>query len=224
MSVFYKPNDEVLSKQYWARPANKNQGDADVDTVYRAVGYALSRWENVEETLEQVFVNVCETERSSSNPIKRAFGAVESGSVRRNMILAAAAAFLGHLWEDKDIRLSFFRVIEAVSFASKRRDDIAHGTVQNFRDKEPFGGHGAFLLPAMYNTGRTKTYVHNDGIDPLYFTFTDFRFTSEDINDIAGRFQKLDNAVAYLSGFMRKLDDGTILFARAVKGEPVIKI
>ena len=76
----------------------------------------------------------------------------------------------------------------------------------------------------MYNTGRTKAYAYNDGTDPLYFTFTDFRYTSVDINDIADRFQKLNNAVAYLTGFLRKLDDGTILFARAVKNDPVLKI
>jgi hypothetical protein len=166
---------------------------------------------------------VAESDSNSSSPVRRAFGAIDSGGQRRKMILAAAAAYFGQLWEDKDIRKGFYRVIEMVGEASRRRDDIAHGKVHNFTGEPPTGGFGAFLLPANYNTDRTKAYTYNDGTDPLYFTFTDYRYTSAQINEFAAKFQELSRSVAYLAGHIRKLDDGSILFARAIKGDPYLK-
>ena len=219
---FYEPNVEVLAKPHWKRPDNKNKGDPNDDVVYKAVGVALTNWEKLEETLAVLFLSVTEQTNSSTNPVKRAFGAVESSGTRRKMLLAAADAYFGVDWDDKEIRLSFFRVIEAVGFASQRRDDIAHGKVYHF-NKEP--NFGAFLLPANYNTDRTKawTYSSESETDPLFFTFTQFRYTSDDINEFAKRFEQLSNSIGYLTGFIRKLDDGTILFSRAVKGMPFLE-
>ena len=98
---------------------------------------------------------------------------------------------------------------------------MAPSTISLGRDINVWWLRRVFLLPANYNTERTKPYAYNDGTDPLYFTFTNYRYTSEQIGDFCKKFEKLNQSVAYLAGFIRKLDDETILFARAIKGQPV---
>jgi hypothetical protein len=39
----YSP--DVFLERYWKRPEAKMQGDADGDSIFRAVGYALTNWE-----------------------------------------------------------------------------------------------------------------------------------------------------------------------------------
>jgi hypothetical protein len=222
MTSFYEPKSHVLAKPYWERPNPQKMGDPDNERIFQAVGSALSNWERAEEALSSLFLAVTEQDNYSANPVKRAFGSIDSSSVRRKAILAAAEAYFSDDWEDKDVRLPFFKVLEAVSFASKRRDDIAHGTVSRHRvDGKPFG---SFLQPPHYNTERTKAYARLDEDDPLYFLFTDFRYVSADISAFDTKFQELGAAIHYLAGFIRKLDDGSILFVRAIRGDPVLKI
>ena len=51
--------------------------------------------------------------------------------VQSKAILAAAEAYLSmyHYWENKGAKRVITEVVEAVGFASKRRDDVAHGIV-----------------------------------------------------------------------------------------------
>src|SRR5262249_21389834 len=149
----------------------------------------------------------------SASPIRRAFGVVNSSSTRRQMILAAAEAYFGESWDDKNVRGSFSRVLEAISFASRRRDDIAHGIARRITlDQKPLGW---FLFPANYNTERTKAFGR-DKSDPLYFTFTEFRYTSDQIKDFARKFGELKLLVFTQTNLIRKLEDGSILSVKAV--------
>ena len=53
----------------------------------------------------------------------------------------------------------------------------------------------ASYLPANYNTERTKAFGSNDESDPLYFTFTDFGYTSAQIAEFANKFDELKSLV-----------------------------
>ncbi|MBR1272213.1 hypothetical protein JQ629_32545 [Bradyrhizobium sp. AUGA SZCCT0222] len=168
-----------------------------------------------------MFLVLTETPNMSYSPVKRAFGRVESGGTRRNMILSAAEAYFGQHWEDKNVRLSFSRILEAISYASKRRDDIAHGIAeQHIID----GRHtGWFLYPANYNTERTKPWLRaSDDDDDLFFTFTDYRFTASDIQEFAKRFRELELAVFKQTGLLPKSAHGVIHFVNAVSDNPGI--
>ena len=111
------------------------------------------------------------------------------------MILAAAEAYFGRHWDDKNVRVSFGRILGAISWASRRRDDVAHGNAKGITlDQKSFG---CFLFPANYNTERTKAFGSNDESDPLYFTFTDFGYTSAQIAEFANKFDELKKSLVF---------------------------
>lgn len=215
MARSYDPDKIPQFKRgYWNRPPNQDQGNEKSAPVFQAVGVALTAWERLEEKIARMFLAIVEAQMSSADPTRRAFGAIESSATRRTMILAAAEAYFGRHWDDENIRVSFGRVLEAVSFASKRRDDIAHGIVEgNILDGKSFGH---FLFPANYNTGRTVPFATNIESDPLYFTFTHFRYTSADILEFAHKFGELRNLVSAQTGLIQKSASGEILFVKAV--------
>ena len=106
-------------------------------------------------------------------------------------------------------------MIETVTLASKRRDDIAHGIVHHVR-----GGdveEGAFLFPPYYNSGGTSAYVVGDGSTSMWFA--DFRFTSADILETEKRFGELKTIITdqYIINTARG-SDGAIPFIEAVTG------
>jgi hypothetical protein len=228
MGVLMKPsqplinikNIPTLQRGYWSRPAAKAKGDATVDPVYRAVGRALSQWEMLEQNLANLFLVVCECPNHSANPVRRAFGAIENGTLRRAAIREAAMCHFGQHWDIPAVQKSFGALIEAVSFASKRRDDIAHGIVQQIGlDRIDYG---AFLFPQYYNSARTKPYiVVGDGPPtPPDFRFMDYRFTSSDILEFEKRFGDLKQVVVQFANLSGRGKADKIPFVAAVTGEP----
>jgi hypothetical protein len=107
-------------------PTSENRGDVQSATVHEAVGYALSNWELMEEKLAELYLALA---GAPNDPVRRAFGSIESNSGRRKAIEAAAEAYFGRYWEDDEVRRAFRVLIKAVEWAAKRRDDIAHGIV-----------------------------------------------------------------------------------------------
>ena len=148
---------EIFSEAYWERPDAGNQGNPNASQVYEAVGFALTRWELMEEALAELYLALVGAPKASDNPTRRAFGSIESNSGRRKAIDAAAEAFLGQHWNDKDIRAAFVWITYFVGTASKRRDDIAHGIV--VRQVIDGKDYGYFLFPPDYNSLRTNIYV-----------------------------------------------------------------
>ena len=183
-----------LQNQYWKRPTPlKPQGDPTVDPVYAAVGRALSQWEKLEQRLATLFIVVTRASDSSNNAVRRAYGAIENGTLRRKAIIAAAEVHFGASWQPH-VEEAYNKLIDAVSRASKLRDDIAHGIVQHFKFNNI--DYGAFLFPPYYNTGRTTPYLTNDD-GPPDFGWSDFCFTSEDILGIERRFGELKQIIAH---------------------------
>ncbi len=207
----------LFQKSYWKRPPNANQGDPEGTIVYKSVGFALTNWERAEEKLGGLYLRLVRAPEESYDAIRRAYGSIESNSARRKAIDAAAEAYFGTEWDNEDTRRAFLRLTEAIGFASKLRDDIAHGIVlgQQMDDVH----YGYFLFPPDYNTARTNLFADPDGGDPLYHTMTKYRFTSEQIKSTGDKFQELHNAIGYHSGLIQS---GLATFIRAVKGIDIL--
>ena len=144
-------NVPCLQEKYWKRPTDpKPQGDPNVDPVYAAVGRALSQWERLEQQLATLFIVVTRASDSSGNAVRRAYGAIENGTLRRKAIIAAAEVHFGASWQPH-VAKAYNKLIDAVSGASKLRDDIAHGIVQHFKLNDI--DYGAFLFRERARNG-----------------------------------------------------------------------
>jgi hypothetical protein len=131
-----------------------------------------------------IFPSLIETANSAA---ARAYGAVESNSGRRKVILAAAEVFFGKDWEGV-VKKAFTRLIDAVEWAASRRDDIAHGIVTRWNVDAVDRGY--FHTPPRYNTGRTHAFIDVERVetDRLATTQAKYLYTSEDINGIGEKF------------------------------------
>jgi hypothetical protein len=121
----------------------------------------------------------------------RAYGSIFGNSGRRTAVRAAAEAYFGAYWEEKAVKKSLNDIVNAVEWASARRDDVAHGVV--------LGGitidgvkYGSFHVPPEYNTSRTHL-----NMQPASQSFLRerYRYTSEDIMTFAAKFSELRNAI-----------------------------
>ena len=201
----------IFTEQFWKRPAPQSKGDDDPKLLYRAIGEALSQWEHVDQRLADLFLAFT-SERSSDDAVKRAirraYGSIISTAGRREAIRVAAEIHCVPLtiWhgamllsspdlpDAKEIEGKLLDILNAAQWASKLRDDIAHGLVMEGIERvtrrddkiikeEEFG---SFLMPPEYNTGRTLP--HHDSSPEEKHLAASFRarycYKSTDINVI----------------------------------------
>jgi len=136
------PND------IWAMPAPVTKGDAELTTVWAAVGEALSYWEWVEGHLALVF-NELVSEKWSA-PAHRAYGSIVAFKGRSDLIKSAGEIFFvmnldEALWDKLKATLN------VLGRASPRRNDIAHGIAQPLTGRAT---DGFALMPGFYATNR----------------------------------------------------------------------
>lgn len=219
------PDDEtnVWSKSYWNEPDLKIFGDQDPDKIRFAVGHALSNWEYVEEEISLLFMQLteCEPNSQSYTVVRRSFGAVDISSQRRKMLAAAAQVYFDEHWTKASG--TFKKLIETIARASRRRDNIAHGTVIDsiasgnsghivIRSIQPGIGfkagdvknRGAFLVPASYNTERNFLPNEQDDDNILGFLPGIYRYTSEDILMFSEKFRTLKVAIVRYQQSIKK--------------------
>ncbi len=131
MSELEQKIPNVFVEKTWKQPTVNPlmRGDDGVDPIYAAVGAALSRWETVEINLAQLFIVLCQPQSSIiGTKFERAFGSVESSASRRGMIRAVAEVYFDSLPSETSQRKELQKVLQAVQWASRRRDEIAHGS------------------------------------------------------------------------------------------------
>jgi hypothetical protein len=135
-------------------------------------------------------------------------------------VMAAAEVYFGNYWDSKRVRQSLTDIINAVQWASKRRDDIAHGTIigRIVIDGESYGG---FLVPPEYNTGRTFAFMGDDA-DPLRFIRAKYRYTASNIMEWQSKFGLLREAIWDYT-IKIKRQDGRLPFADALLASPADK-
>jgi hypothetical protein len=214
----------VFKKDYWDRPAISPKGDDAPQTLHEAVGYALSNWEEADQEMADLFlIFTCEAGtqevgRQVRNAVQRAYGSIISNSGRRSALEAAAEVYFQPWWDNKPVKQSLVGVLNAIGWASQRRDDIAHGIVSPFirgvvRDlsgriikEEDFG---CFLMPPEYKTDRTHAYIQ-DVAHPSGAMKARYCFTSKDIRQFGFQFLALRAAIQHYVSRVRKDKEGKI--------------
>jgi hypothetical protein len=173
-------------RRAWDRPDPAPQGDDSADALFSAVGEALSAWERVENQVANLFcifvgarVNV-----DKPAPAIRAYGAIISFTSRADMLQAAAAAyFLSHP-QIAGQQETWSNLLKELRGFANRRNDIAHGMVEqefNFKEER---SNGFFLVPGLYIS---KKYPTDE--PPAY------RFIGEQVKHFADEFSDLANSV-----------------------------
>lgn len=133
------------------------RGDAQDNIIFKAVGQALTEWEQLENACAQLFAVIVSTNRKRAYlaPAVRAYGTITSAATRKEMLVSAAKAyFSSRPTKAKKFAAEFDELMQAyIDFAS-RRNDIAHGRVQRVfltkRGVRP-AAIGMYLTPSFYS-------------------------------------------------------------------------
>lgn len=193
------PKNPIFGSEYWERSVPSKKGDQNPDDIYRAVGWALSQWEEADQELAGLFSVLSDVDDwFVIEGVRRAYGAIESNSGRRKAVEAVAEVFFGNYWGDKPVRQSLIGL----------RDDIAHGIVQPGLGMDDLD-YGYFHMPPRYNTGRSHAFSRKED-GPLRYLRAKYRYTANDIVLFGRKFIELRDTIhAYLISVIRK-EDGTV--------------
>lgn len=196
------PSD-YLNASFWQIAQRAEQGDEGADSVYHAVGEALTQWERLEIELAGLFGILVD---SASHAASRAYGVIVSARGRNEALERAGEVYfeLHH----PEHHLAFKNILRAVAYAAARRNDVAHGIVVTYADRSVPGG-GYYLVAAEYNSRKTDAFIdlNNDVYDPFAFARHRYALTSREIKEYRLRFATLSHVVAELS---RKLSSSAI--------------
>lgn len=181
----------------WDIPPLSIKGDAEANTIFTAVGRALTSWETLEETLAGIFAYfvAAETVVDYNSPAIRAYGSIAAFSGRKDMLDAAAKAFFHKNQNDADYA-EYTRLIKLACLFSPRRNEIAHGRV--VRDFEltvsgASANHGHFLFPSSYMARKNPIAEA-----PVY------KYTSRQIANFTDQFEELADKVAHFCWNLRQ--------------------
>jgi hypothetical protein len=131
----------------WDVQAFGGQGDPEANTLFASVGRALSRWEELEEDLADLFsgiVGSMQRVHDSTNPACRAYGSIPTFSVRADMLIAAADAFFANC-NQPELKIALQSLVKECRGFAARRNDIAHGSYRQISEV------GYVIEPAYYN-------------------------------------------------------------------------
>ncbi|MDD2915859.1 MAG: hypothetical protein PHP70_11140 [Gallionella sp.] len=181
------PLPKTHKQKAWERPEPKGIGDPKHETLWEAIGAALTTWELAEDVLASIFSHVVE---SKSSAAKRAFGAIQSHRGRTEALVAAAEVYFAvHQVSDElqeDLRL----LLDHFGYASARRNEVAHAVIVNF--KVSTVEHN-FLVPPEHSSKKSSAFKTKNGESSakLGVFQTDYRYTSQDIFGFASKFELL---------------------------------
>jgi hypothetical protein len=199
--------EDWTADAYWKQPIfdPSETGDPNEAGIFMAVGAALSRWEEMEDMLADMF-NMFGTDEKQSITSYSAqmglhmFGMIDSSSTRLKMLDVAASLYFAHWWNHKAVRDPYAKLLGAVSHASHRRNEIAHGRVtrvQVLRDAGPPKDSGAFLTSPRYAVNRNQPFYggkwHPD--DVLGIDRSKYRYRMSDIATFAQKFDLLGSKI-----------------------------
>lgn len=137
----------------WDRHPWPERGDDKPHEIWTSVGYALTRWEELEWMLARMFDTLVESPPNNVAAI-RAYGAVRTFEGRHAMLRQAAQAFFMK-YEAPTIEKDFNRLLGSTLQFAARRNDIAHGLVAGTLVAEHTGQNilpGWVLYPSHANT------------------------------------------------------------------------
>lgn len=187
----------------WDIPPPPKKGDASKSTTYEAVGLALSNWEFFEFDLGLMFITLLRANEGIA--ARRAYGSIITFRGRLEMIEAAAEAyFLVH--RAPRVKADFRSLMNRAQKYGARRNEIAHGRVQEFKLERRKKSDGWALYPSHFNsnkmtlsgTRRRKVYLHVHA--RLAVTQPRYVYTSTEISAFAAHFRELADETSKLLG------------------------
>jgi hypothetical protein len=171
---------------YWTRPPKSPKGEPDAKLIFHAVGEALTEWEIVELSFAHLFTVLIE---SPSYAAIRAYGSIISPGGRRDALRAASDVFFRGHNMPADEMADFDTLMNHVSLAVSRRNDIAHAMACLYDDGNEL--LGVFLVPPDYSTKKTDPFGNEFSSG---FIAVDYRYVSRDINSFCLKFRALKDA------------------------------
>jgi hypothetical protein len=173
----------------WDIPPPASVGDMEANSIFLAVGRALTEWEHVESALGQLFAFFVGAQISYPNnePAMRAYGSVVSFQGRASILEEAADGYF-HANPNPSLQDRFHQIVtvECRQF-SGRRNDIAHGRQQEAWQRDGRTGH--FLMPGHHSS---KGWRVSTAPTPKYL------YTSQEIDYFRQQFEHLYDKVAAL--------------------------
>jgi len=181
----------------WDIPPLPKKGDTSKSSTYEAVGLALSNWEEVEFGLGLLFRTLLRADMEIG--ASRAYGSVITFRGRIEMIEAAAEAYF-MIKRGPRVKADLSRLLNRTVKFGARRNEIAHGLVQDFKI-EPRKREGFALHPSYFNSNKRSligTRVRRMFLNiPLRRAVIRPRYvyTSVEIRDFAAEFKKLADEI-----------------------------
>jgi hypothetical protein len=217
--TFLAETNPVYTQTFWGRPVPRDFGDPDAEEIYRNVGYSLSQWEFADQALADLFLAFAFSGNVGTaqayNVARRAYGSIAGNAGRRNAVLAAAEAFFLDAWQKKPVRQSIINIVNAVQWASNRRDDIAHGIVWG-KIRTDGKDFGAFHMPPEYNTGRTHAFPQSG---TFAFSTAKYRYVAADIATFGDKFGELRRTIRGYADMIFENGDEVAALVRRLTGD-----
>jgi hypothetical protein len=166
----------------WDRRSGLSPPSPDAETLFLAVGRALTAWETFEAHLELLFERLLRVRERVI--LVRAYGTIVSFKTRLEMIQAAMVAHLT-VRPDDQLAVSYKAFHDAADGFSGRRNDIAHGHVVY----EFALASGYWLLPTFFATSKRK--IVRVVSAKVHSTIPTYMYAAGDIDYYAGQFRVL---------------------------------
>jgi hypothetical protein len=186
-----KREPEAPKPKPWDRPLWPSKGDDNMDTLYAAVGRALSQWERYEAHLAMLFsalVTGMETDIA-----RRAYCAVRTFEGRAEMLRAASEAYF-FTYPDTGLQERFKVVIKEAKLFSERRNEITHAVLDHWQPNPPVypllqePSWGLFPTAATF---KNRSFEKNS---------PEYCYTSVEINRLYDEFNRLTGEPASIAG------------------------
>jgi hypothetical protein len=191
-----------MTSNPWDPAPYPEQGEADVDHLFIAIGRALTEWELFEEALSWTFaILVTGRPGTPSLPAIHAYGTIVAFRGRSEMVEAAARSYEAEHSSSTAIAPLFDLLADAGRF-SGRRNEIAHGIAQPFFTREAMDRmeydledktepDGFILLPSSYNTKKHGLAKSAEWEDAHVYRRPKYGYTATPIRRYTAEFGKL---------------------------------
>jgi hypothetical protein len=213
MGALSRDSFRTLASGYWNAPVKspKRPGGVNIESIYCAVGHALSIWESVEVELSAMYSVVSEVNTlHASIMLRKTFGLIEANSGRRQALKYVLEQYLG-VYQLPEIKWIINILDQNLMEASHRRNEIAHGMALMFSpgvSKGREGMAGAYLIAPIYMTARNASTA--DAInDPQWAVTSTYCYTPADIDLMADKFAALKQHVIATTETFRKDESKT---------------
>jgi hypothetical protein len=181
----------------WPEHRGATKGDENREALLAAVGFALSKWEELEVELAQTFSTLVGAQWGE--PAVRAYGAIDNFRSRMNMLDAAADTFFySRTWRAKtaaDPLVSktqdeYRELVKLCRNFAARRNDIAHGRYHDHPEL------GYFLRPAAYNS---RKYDYEQPFGAYSYTSVEMGIYTQCFMNLTVRARAVRSALASIA-------------------------